>query len=394
MRLNALALGAFALASAMSATAPPPSSSEVGRRFPPERRTIVDAVTGATITALTTSTARDEKIYQTHPQWTPDGKFLIFLSGRAGDGQQAFALSEETGAIIQLTNTRGAPITSLSPARKSNRLYLLRGDQFVELALDPLLTDSRSGAAADPARYERVLLSLPEGMEDCGGFSLDADERRAYLGVRLPRQDRWGIRSIDLRSGALTAVIDLPFQVGHVQANPWASDEILYCHETGGDAPQRMWLVRSDGSDNRPLYRETPDEWVTHEVWVDRDHVLFNLAAGEPRLRTKPTGIALIDVRTQEMTLIGQVGGRGFWHCAATPDLKWAVGDTSGGELYLINIANGERTLLTTGHRPRGAVTHPHQNFSADGKRVLFNSGLLGSSDLMSIPVPTAAAHP
>ena len=44
----------------------------VGRHFPSEWIKYVDAVTGAEITMLTTSPAKDDKIYQTHPSWTAD----------------------------------------------------------------------------------------------------------------------------------------------------------------------------------------------------------------------------------------------------------------------------------------------------------------------------------
>jgi oligogalacturonide lyase len=45
-----------------------------------------------------------------------------------------------------------------------------------------------------------------------------------------------------------------PFQIGHVQTNPWVPGEIVFCWETGGKAPQRTWTVMSDGSGLRPLY--------------------------------------------------------------------------------------------------------------------------------------------
>ena len=61
------------------------------------------------------------------------------------------------------------------------------------------------------------------------------------------------------------------FKIGHLQANPFVPGLILFCWETGGDAPQRTWLVRSDGSEKRPFYKETFNEWVTHEVWWKPD---------------------------------------------------------------------------------------------------------------------------
>jgi len=377
-------------------------ASNVGRRFPSEKRTFKDEVTGLTVTALTTDPANDSKIYQTHAQWTSDGRYIIFRSNRmsgGGRGSQAFAIHEESGEIIQLTE--GSTGTgSLNVARKSNKLYFFRGGwrqrrQLIELNLDPLFTDSKTGTMKDPNSYERVIMTMPEGMRESGGFCLDADETKAYIGVRGQDRDSGGIRSIDLETGEIEKVLDVDFRMGHVQSNYWVPGEIIYCHETGGDAPQRTWFCKADGSVNEPLYVETPDEWVTHEVCVDANHVIFNVMAHLPRLRTKPTGIFCINIRTKEVQALGQVEGRGFWHSAGSTDGKWAVGDTFTGDIYLINRLTGERTLLTTGHRMR--PDHAHPNFSPDGKWILFQSGLLSdgkSLDLMTVELPPARDNP
>ncbi len=76
------------------------------------------------------------------------------------------------------------------------------------------------------------------------------------------------------------------------------------------------------------------------------------------------------------------------WHSTGPSDRKYAVGDTSDGELYLVDIATGRKKLLSSGHRPPGVQPHAHQSMSPDGKRVLFCSGRLGSSDLMTIALP------
>ena len=424
MIMKALATGCVLVLTA-ALLAPPALASDVGRRFPPERRTMVDARTGVTITALTTAPANDAKIYQTHPQWSADGRYIIFRSDRAASGTQAFAVNEVTGEIIQLTDGPGTGTGSLNIARKSSKLYFFRGGRtegarLVEVNLDPLFADSEAGKMKDPASYERVITTLPAELRESGGFALDADEKVAYVGVRRLTPDEvqaarraqslgqagqqgrrrapgepilpvpGGIRSINLQTGEIKTVIDTPFTMGHVQANPWASGEIIYCNETGGDAPQRMWFVRSDGTGNRPLYKETPDEWVTHEVVVDRDLVMFNIMGHLPRLRTKPTGIAVINLRNDEMRIIGQVEeGQGFWHCNGSADGRWAVGDNFTGNIYLIDRLTGETTLLSTGHIMR--PDHAHPTFSPDGKRILIQSGLLSngaSLDLIVIPIP------
>ncbi|MFX0555399.1 hypothetical protein ACOCEA_01295 [Maribacter sp. CXY002] len=49
-----------------------------GQRFPSENYTFKDEVTGVTVNALTTSRHSNSKMYQTHPQWTADSKYIFF----------------------------------------------------------------------------------------------------------------------------------------------------------------------------------------------------------------------------------------------------------------------------------------------------------------------------
>ena len=330
---------------------------------------------------------------------------------------QAFAVNEISGDIIQLTDDAGTGTGSLNIARKSMRLYFFRGmrgmpRKLVELKLDSLFKDSEVGTMKTPASYERIIMTMPDDLRESGGFTLDADEKCAYIGVGFTKdmpaealmdtainrrktgvaipQHPGGIRKIDLQTGEISKVLDVPFTMGHIQANPWKTGEIIYCNETGGDAPQRMWFAKADGSINKALYKETPDEWVTHEAWVDADHAYFNVMAHLDRLRTKPTGIFSINVHTDEMKVLGQIDeGRGFWHCNGSSDGKWAVGDNFIGNIWLINVITGERTLLTTDHKMKPDHTHP--TFSPDNKRILFQSGLLSdgkSLNLMTITIP------
>jgi oligogalacturonide lyase len=413
-------------------------ASNVGKRYPSEKTGYVDAVTGLPITVLTTSPANDAKLYQTHPQWTSDGSHIVFRSNRASpEGSresQAFAVNVVTGDIIQLTDGPGTGTGSLNVAHKSMRLLFFRreGDaqpNLIELDLKRLLDDSYAGTVAAPESYERVVATLPAGLRESGGFSLDADESRAYVGVGRGERDAstfqraaaasrapvtsaspggpaidreaqrlrfeeagrgpGGIRSIDLQTGEVKTVIDVDLRMGHVQTNYWAPGEIMYCHETTGDAPQRMWFVRADGSDHRPLYVETPDEWVTHEVFVDADHIMFNVMGHLPYLRTKSTGVFLLNVRTDEVRVLGQGPGRGFWHCNGSPDGRWAVADDFDGNITLIDRTTGEMTVLSTDHKMR--PDHAHPTFHPGSRQILIQSGLLSggaSLDLMVITIP------
>jgi oligogalacturonide lyase len=428
-------------------------ASNVGRRYPSEKHAIVDRVTGRTLTVLTSSDYSDAKPYQTHDTWTPDGDWIVFRSSRGDSGSQLFVVSEVTGDIIQLTDDPTVNTGTVNLSRKEMKLFFMRGGragagrppslpqqdsaappaprQVVELSIGLLIGDALAGDVDAPEAYERVVATLPEDLHG-SALALDADEAHLYLGVSLsppaPRapqrpqpqpatnrsdvdsrntnpaetreeararfeaagKGKSGIRAVDVRTGKITKVIDVDLRMGHLQANPWTPGEIIYCHETTGDAVQRIWAVNADGSNNRPIYAETPDEWVTHETVAGPDELMFNIMGHLPYLREKPTGIAVVNLRTKQMKLLGQVEedmGKGmlggFWHCNGSPDGRWAVGDTFKGSVYAINRQTGERTLLTTGHRMRPDHTHPI--FSRDSRRVLIQSGLLTNGKSLNL---------
>lgn len=367
-----------------------------GQRFPAEHLTIKDAVTGVDIIALTTSRHNNSKIYQTHPQWTPDGKYIVFRSDRSakdGKGSHAYALSMDDHEIVQITT--GDAGSNLHLGWKKNLAYQFRESQLIEINLGELLAHSEQGKIKEPSSYERTIITLPDGMKENGGLGLDANEERVFFATRIS-DDLSAIYSVDIKNGKLAKLYEVPFRANHLQANPWVSGEIMYCWETGGDAPQRMWYLSVDKQGkvkNRPVYREKRDEWVTHEVFAGPDHILFNVMAHLDRLHKNQTGIFMLNLRTDEVTRYDQVGDGGYWHAAGTKDLKWAVGDTFNGNLYRLNLEdNKDVTLLTTGHRPnsKGPFTkeqHSHHSISPDGKWVLLNSSMLTGGDIMLVPL-------
>lgn len=362
-----------------------------GQRFPSEHLILTDEVTGVEITALTTSRHSNSKIYQTHPQWTADGGYIVFRSDRTGRGL-AYAISMEDYEIVQVTT--GDDGNNLHLGWEKNVAYHFRDGQLIELDLGSLLEDSEQGTVGEPSGYEQVIASLPGDLRPSGGVGLDANEERLFFAARLGK-NLSAIYSIDFKSGELTKLVEVPFRANHLQANPWVSGEIMYCWETGGDAPQRIWYltVDDDGNvENRPLYKEEPDEWVTHEVFLGPDHVLFNVMGHLERLQKNPAGVFSLNIRTNEVKRHGQTDGGGYWHSAGTKDLKWAVADTFDGSLYRLNLENRDAALLTSGHRPnsKGPFTreaHSHHSISPDGKWVLFNSSMLTESDIMLVPL-------
>ncbi|MFV0338394.1 MAG: hypothetical protein ACK5LK_09165 [Chthoniobacterales bacterium] len=396
-------------------------ASNVGRRFPSEKKAYIDEITGQRITVLTSSPANDVRIYQTHPQWTADGKWILFHSkDRSTNGKpQAFAVNENSGEIVQLSDDPNFDPRSLTLSRKENAVYyrrLRKNDddeltEVVKLSLDPILSNAAAAPTSEP--YENIVATVPG---EIGDMDLDAEEKNIYFRQTLPKTDRskaldakdnlgrFGfkaytpnvIRKLEIATGKVEDILTTDFTVGHLQASPFVPGEFIFCHETGDDALQRMWIRHPGENKAQPLFKEEPSVWVTHEAFASKDEVVFNLMGHTAKLREKPTGIAMINLRDQSVKIFPQPketpkleDDRGFWHCNASPDGRWIVGDTFSGNVYLIDRKNGETTLLTTDHKMRPDHTHPA--FSANSKRILIQSGHLTDGknlDLMVIKIP------
>lgn len=420
------------------------SNAQIGSRFPSERRVVKDTETGTMLTFLTSTPAGDSKIYQTHNQWTSDGHWLIFRSNRVKG--EAMAVNETTGEIVQVTE--GGYTGMLNVARNTMKLYFMRkmmneskSLQIIEVDLAKVFSDSKAGKMQSTSNYERVCGVTPEEMEAGGDMALDGDEQRVYFRVGKVEAAKYlapdtklegnfgprnmgagpgGIASMNITTGEIQYVISVPFQVGHIQTNPWVPGEIVFCWETGGKSPQRTWTVKSDGTGLRPLYPESSYEWVTHEAVISKDEVAFAImghrkipggtkevaagtdvqgtnpgqetAWGPSGTREKPTGLAVVNLRTREMIIEGQTStGSGLWHVSGSPDGRWVVGDDFARNIYLIDRYTSEMILLSAGHKET-AADHPHPTMSPDGTKIEIQSAMLSednrSMNICIIPVP------
>ncbi|MDM4765266.1 hypothetical protein [Pelomonas sp. SE-A7] len=424
------------------------ASAQIGRRFPSERKVVPDPVSGVPLVFLTSQAGGDSKIYPSHPQWTSDGAWLVFRSNRVRG--EALAVNEATGDLVQVTE--GGYEGMLNLSQTAMKLYFLRADskapgskvrQAVEVDLAAVFADSAAGRMQAADRYQRVIATLPAELEAFGDCALDADGQWFYFRINSktvaakhlpsgvkpepnfgPRNMGAGptaIAKLNVATGELRHVVSVPFQIGHIQANLWKPGELVFSWETGGKSPQRTWFVNGDGSGLRKLYPEAPYEWVTHEAVIGKDEVALAImghraipgvvdpnrppgtdvgganpgqdaAWGDSGTREKPTGLAIVNLRTREMQIVGQTpSGSGLWHVHGSPDGRFAVGDDFDRQLYLIDRRTREMMVLSAGHKTT-ARDHVHPTFSPDGRKIQIQSALLSADgremNIAVVPVP------
>lgn len=348
-------LFAVTLAALTSAVLASTAHAQLGRTWPSEKKIVPDPLTGLPLEFLTSTDNTNytqSKIYQTHRQWTADGKWLIFRGTRE-NGAQAFAVNEESGQIVQVT--QNGFVGMLCAGNKTMKLYILeniggnggrgrgpaapastpatdpaatatapatrgagRGPgggggggprRIVEIDLEKLLADASVNAVKDPATYQRVCGNIPPGLTADGNMGLDANDDVMYFRVNGPDtadlspgqtlQKAFGprgmgagpsgLRSMNLKTGEVKMICNVGFQIGHVQSNPFTPGQIVFCWETGGKAPQRTWFVNADGTGLRPLFPEADFDWITHEAFIGKDEVAIAILGHRSAAQATPT---------------------------------------------------------------------------------------------------------
>lgn len=404
---------------------------------PSESFTYIDEGSGRNVVCLTDTTKNDKFLYQTDPMFTADGKYIIFRSSsrtdmrievptQDGKGTRQitptlyYFIELSSGKIIQATND--AKIANVYLGNKSNKLFYNKREEdnswkLYVMDLDKYFADAKKGKAKSAAKYETLLGTYPANTDSPGNFCVSCDDQWAYITVQrkgTPEEIEAmnakafkpldnqpikvqptlsGIRKMNLTTGEVTKVVDLDFRVGHIQSSRFRPGEIVFCNETGGDANQRMWFCTADGSILKPLYVETSLDWVTHETFASEDFVYFNVLGFQDRLRKQASGIFRINLRNDDIEVMGQVEldkdvktqlvGRGFWHCNATRDNKWATGDTFGGSVWIIDVETGHRYKMASDAKM--TPDHAQPFFSPDGKTLFYQSGHFASGKRLNL---------
>lgn len=302
---------------------------------------------------MTPPDAKASNLYYHFSNFTADNRAVIL----AVDGQVA-RFDVDTRKLTPLTTGTGVQPGTACPHPDNPRLVLyFRGNSLMELDIE--------------TRSERRIGDLPQPLVGGSGQPTFSHDRKSVTVSKQLSPTEWEIGLMDIQTGAYRAVTRQGFRIGHVQHHP-RLPVIFYVWETGGYAPQRTWLVNSDGTANRPFYASTDPkkwltplkEWVTHESWVPQ--------TGEMTMILDKTGILTVDVTGNASIMAGD-----YWHVAASPDGRQLVADDSAGNLWLIEAVTGNRRLLVKDLRGPSRL-HAHASFCRQSRYIIFNDGRKG----------------
>lgn len=349
-----------------------------------------DEATGARTIQVTTHPSGNHPLYYLTNTFTPDSKGLIFASKRSGS-TNLYLASLETGGIERLTDL--PDVLPFSGNRIDRQVYFTTGSgRLMRLDLD--------------SRQVETLADFPGAL--LGEVTVNAD--RTLAAVLCTRDGSPGFAVVDLRDRSHRIILDGAHALYHPQFHPTDPDLLVY----SADPPDpRIWAVRADGSEDRCVYRNTPDEWFVHETFLGKSDDLIVVRFHH--------SIERIGFFTGERRTVCQTSA---WHIASHPEGKWIVCDTHLPDigLLLIDPDSGvihplcqtkatnrgsqwreDRPVSAEGAAPGYATmveeeaeettygpqtSHPHPSFSPDGRWVAFTSDETGRPQAYVVEVP------
>jgi len=337
-----------------------------GRIFKPEKEIYVDKTSGLEIIRLTKGPWLDINRYFVTYSWTPDEKYIIFCSTRDGEILQLYRIDKD-GEIVQLTEGPQVKAYSACISKDGTEVYFPDGNQIKSVNIETL--------------EEKTLYEFDFIPSDFSPFTLSPDGNWLSVDFKVPGRREWRLGYLDIEKKNLNIVYATDIIIDHSMFCPTDRNWILYAHECPVDSltreylrvDQRMWLIKSDGSQIYPLYLQKIEEWITHEIWSPDGKGVYFI--------NYPQGICYVNKDNSGYKLVAKGP---YWHPSIHPNNKYLTADTQKGEVYVISIETDEKLLITSGIRlyPSNYHKHPHPSFSPSGNYIIYWSNYFGTDDI------------
>jgi oligogalacturonide lyase len=216
-------------------------------------------------------------------------------------------------------------------------------------------------------------------------------------------ETRWAARlpmalyTINVKTGEMTIVYRSNDWLNHVQMSPTDPTLILYCHEGPWHKVDRIWTIRTDGSNRRLMHERTMEmEIAGHEFFsADGRTIWYDLQTP----KSKVFWLAGVDVVTGKRTRFPVPRAEWSVHFNISPDGTLFAGDGGGPNsvaapgngqwIYLFRpAADGtlaaERLVDLSKHDYR---LEPNVTFTPDQKWIVFRSNMHGATHTYAVEI-------
>jgi oligogalacturonide lyase len=390
---------------------------------PPPPKTWIDPDTGHRVTRLTDE-PNSVGLYFNINAYTSDGREMVYTTP---DGVRVLNLASMQSRPL----VSGEKLKTVAVGKRTPSLYFIDQEKR-ELRVTDINTGSVRKLADMPPRG--VIGSINADETLAAGTYLEGAEGKEYGEERVMPPGMSGplvqpvnkakmmderfaahlplvLFTIDLKTGQKRELLHSTDWINHLLFSPVDPSLLMYCHEGPWHKVDRIWTIRTDGSQNQLIHKRTMNmEIAGHEfwgldgktIWYDlqmpkgEDFWLagYDLADGRRRwfhLQRDEWSIHF-NVTDDEALFCGDGGDTG--QVARAPDGKWIElfrpqslesGDLDPSpDLIHPGVFRAERLVNMSKHNYK---LEPNVRFSPDKRMVIFSSNMLGPSYVFGVDV-------
>jgi oligogalacturonide lyase len=368
--------------------------------------------TGHRVVRLSDRPGTASLYFHQNPYTATGDKMVVSTPG----GLSTIALA--TRAIAPLVEGR---VSSLVVGRKTRQAFYIKDGAVYATNVDTgatrkILEDApiRGGSGFGLSADETLLAgSSVKGDATASGAVARSAEAPNPLATPPPQESsleaRWAqhlpmaIYTIDIKSGAFKIVYESNDWLNHVQMSPTDPTLIMYCHEGPWHKVDRIWTIRTDGSNRKLMHERSMDmEIAGHEFFsADGKTIWYDLQTP----KYKVFWLAGVEIATGKRTRYSVDRAEWSVHFNASPDGTLFAGDGGGpasvaapgnGQwIYLFTPAEGklqaERLVDLSKHDYR---LEPNVTFTPDQKWIVFRSNMHGATHVYAVEVAKSRQAP
>jgi len=415
-----------AFAADTPAATPSPAPSAAATPAPPEPPTTwIDPDTGHRVIRLTREPGSDS-FYFNYNAYTPDGKWMAYTTPNGisvvnletREAKQLVSGPARTITVVHNTPNLYYSVPSADRLHSQLwrvNLYTGKTEKLVDLPRRSSVVAINSNETLGAGTFiegNRSAGGAYDGTSPYGRMSStnlgEPANKGAMMARRLAAKLPMTLFTVDLRTGKINPLIQHSTDwLNHLQFSPTDPTLLLYCHEGAWQMVNRIWTIRTDGSQNQLIHKRIMAmEIAGHEWWgADGDTVFYQLHYPEGG---RISFIASYNVKTHQRVWLQYSADQSSIHCNSSPDGTLFCGDgddhdpwinllrptfvrdhgTIGNDLVKPGYLDAERLVNMSKQNYR---LEPNPSFTPDMKYIVFRSNMFGPDYAFAVEVAKAA---
>jgi hypothetical protein len=246
-------------------------------------KTWIDPDTGHRVYRITSEPGSASLYFNDHG-YTPDGKEMIYTTG-GGDIGVVDLTTFATRIVVK------GPVQVISVGHRTSTVFFARGTSdpnYSTLWCADLATGTERKLADLPRRGKVFTVNADETLaggtfivgdgEDYGSpgtlqvNNLDQPVNKSQMmATRLAARLPMWIYTVDLRTGKTTNLLFGTDWLNHLQFSPNDPGLLMYCHEGQWWHVDRIWTIRTDGTQNTLIHKRTMEMEIAGHEWCSAD---------------------------------------------------------------------------------------------------------------------------